>query len=97
MIKIGTRSAPTPPVCCCWALENSSRQSPSRHSVSGREVLAADRCAHAPAMQVAHRSHVINMLDGTEVRRVVELGKPHDIVPEHEMVATGTTAIGPHP
>lgn len=56
-----------------------------------------DRCAHAPAMQVAHRSHVINMLDGAEVRRVVELGKLHDSVPEHEILATGTTAIGHYP
>ena len=56
-----------------------------------------DRYAHAPAMQVAHRSHVINMLDSREVRRVVELGKPHDFVPEHEIVATGTTAIDHYP
>ena len=56
-----------------------------------------DRCADAPAMQVAHRSHVINMLDGAEVRCVVELGKPHDIVPEHEIAATGTIAMIHYP
>jgi phosphoribosylglycinamide formyltransferase 2 len=54
----------------------------------GVEVIAVDRYAHAPAMQVAHRSHVINMLDGAEVRRVVELEKPHYIVPELEAIAT---------
>jgi len=48
-------------------------------------------------MQVTHRSHVINMLDGAEMRRVVELGKPHDIVPEHEIVATGTIAMIHYP
>ncbi len=63
----------------------------------GVEVIAVDRYAHAPAMQVAHRNHVINMLDGREVRRAVELGKPHDFVPEHEIVATGTTAIDHYP
>lgn len=59
----------------------------------GVEVIAVDRYAQTPAMQVVHRSRVINMLDGTEVRRVVELEKPHYIVPEHEIVATGTTAM----
>ena len=56
----------------------------------GVEVIAVDRYAHAPAMQVAHRAHVINMLDGAEVRRVVELEKPHFIVPELEAIATPT-------
>ncbi|MDE2108426.1 MAG: formate-dependent phosphoribosylglycinamide formyltransferase [Gammaproteobacteria bacterium] len=56
----------------------------------GVEVIAVDRYAHAPAMQVAHRAHVINMLDGKEVRRVVELEKPHYIVPELEAIATPT-------
>ena len=56
----------------------------------GVEVIAVDRYANAPAMQVAHRSHVINMLDGAEVRRLVELEKPHYIVPEIEAIATPT-------
>ena len=56
----------------------------------GVEVIAVDRYAHAPAMQVAHRAHAINMLDGKEVRRVVELEKPHYIVPELEAIATPT-------
>jgi phosphoribosylglycinamide formyltransferase 2 len=56
----------------------------------GVEVIAVDRYANAPAMQVAHRSHVIRMLDGAEIRRVVELEKPHFIVPEIEAIHTPT-------
>ena len=41
-------------------------------------------------MQVAHRSHVINMLDGAELRRVIELEKPDLVVPEVEAIATDT-------
>jgi len=54
----------------------------------GVEVIAVDRYADAPAMHVAHRSHVINMLDGDALRRIVELEKPHYIVPEIEAIAT---------
>lgn len=54
----------------------------------GVEVIAVDRYPDAPAMHVAHRSHVINMLDGDALRRVVELEKPHYIVPEIEAIAT---------
>ena len=56
----------------------------------GVEVIAVDRYENAPAMQVAHRSHVINMLDGAELRRVIELEKPDYIVPEVEAIATPT-------
>jgi phosphoribosylglycinamide formyltransferase 2 len=54
----------------------------------GVEVIACDRYADAPAMQVAHRSHVIDMLDRAALRRVVEKEKPHLIVPEIEAIAT---------
>jgi len=56
----------------------------------GCEVIAIDRYANAPAMQVAHRSHVINMLDGTALRAVLEQERPHLIVPEVEAIATDT-------
>jgi phosphoribosylglycinamide formyltransferase 2 len=56
----------------------------------GVEVIAVDRYAHAPAMQVAHRSHVIKMLDGAEIRRVIAAEKPHFIVPEIEAIHTPT-------
>ncbi|WP_417661211.1 formate-dependent phosphoribosylglycinamide formyltransferase [Pseudomonas sp.] len=58
----------------------------------GVEVIAVDRYANAPAMQVAHRSHVVNMLDGAELRAVIEQEKPHYIVPEIEAIATATLA-----
>ena len=54
----------------------------------GCEVIAVDRYANAPAMQVAHRSHVINMLDGQALRQLVEQEKPALIVPEIEAIAT---------
>lgn len=54
----------------------------------GCEVIAVDRYAHAPAMQVADRAHVIDMLNAAELRRVIELEKPHLIVPEIEAIAT---------
>ncbi|MDP4549164.1 formate-dependent phosphoribosylglycinamide formyltransferase [Marinobacter sp. MDS2] len=54
----------------------------------GVEVIAIDRYANAPAMQVAHRSHVVDMLDGAALRQIVELEKPDLIVPEIEAIAT---------
>ena len=56
----------------------------------GVEVIAVDRYANAPAMQVAHRSHVIDMLDGAALRALIEQEKPHYIVPEIEAIATAT-------
>jgi phosphoribosylglycinamide formyltransferase 2 len=56
----------------------------------GVEVIAVDRYDNAPAMQVAHRSHVIKMLDGDEIRRIVEKEKPTFIVPEIEAIDTQT-------
>ncbi len=54
----------------------------------GVEVIAVDRYANAPAMQVAHRSHVIDMLDGKALREVILKEQPHYIVPEIESIAT---------
>jgi len=56
----------------------------------GVEVIAVDRYANAPAMQVAHRSHVIDMLDGAALRRVIESERPDLVVPEIEAIATPT-------
>ncbi|UDJ84458.1 formate-dependent phosphoribosylglycinamide formyltransferase [Kosakonia oryzae] len=56
----------------------------------GIEVIAVDRYADAPAMHVAHRSHVINMLDGETLKALVAQEKPHFIVPEIEAIATDT-------
>ena len=56
----------------------------------GVEVIVVDRYENSPAMQVAHRSHVINMLDGKALRAVVEAEIPDYIVPEIEAIATDT-------
>ena len=56
------------------------------------EVIAVDSYADAPAMQVAHRAHVINMLDGDALRNLIESEKPDLIVPEVEAIATDTLA-----
>jgi phosphoribosylglycinamide formyltransferase 2 len=54
----------------------------------GVEVIAVDRYTNAPGHQVAHRAHVINMADGAALRALVELERPHLIVPEIEAIAT---------
>jgi phosphoribosylglycinamide formyltransferase 2 len=56
----------------------------------GVEVIAADRYADAPAMQVAHRSHVLDMLDPAALRALIALEKPHLVVPEIEAIHTQT-------
>ena len=54
----------------------------------GVEVVACDKYAGAPAMQIAHRCHVFNMLDGAKLREIIELEKPDHIIPEVEAIAT---------
>lgn len=56
----------------------------------GVEVIACDKYPNAPAMQVAHRSYVFNMLDGDTLRSVIEQEKPDHIIPEIEAIATPT-------
>lgn len=56
----------------------------------GVEVVACDKYAGAPAMQVAHRYHVFNMLDGAKLREIIELERPDHIIPEVEAIATPT-------
>ncbi|MFC3885020.1 formate-dependent phosphoribosylglycinamide formyltransferase [Bacillus songklensis] len=56
----------------------------------GVETIAVDRYEHAPAMQAAHRSYVIDMLDGKELRNIIEQEQPDFIVPEIEAIATET-------
>ncbi len=58
----------------------------------GVEVIAVDSYADAPAMQVAHRAHVVDMLDGELLRALIESEKPDLIVPEVEAIATDTLA-----
>ncbi len=59
----------------------------------GAEVIAVDRYANAPAMQVAHRSHVVDMTKAEEIRQVVMAERPHLIVPEIEAIATDELAV----
>ena len=56
----------------------------------GIEVVALDKYPNAPAMQVAHRSHVLSMLDGKKLREIIETEKPDYIIPEIEAIATDT-------
>lgn len=56
----------------------------------GVEVIVVDRYKDSPAMQIAHRSHVISMLDGAALRKIIETEKPDYIVPEIEAIATDT-------
>lgn len=58
----------------------------------GIEVIAVDRYANAPAQQVAHRSHVIDMTDGNAVKALIAKEKPHYVIPEIEAIATDALA-----
>ncbi|WP_115530006.1 formate-dependent phosphoribosylglycinamide formyltransferase [Xanthomonas campestris] len=62
----------------------------------GVEVIAADRYANAPAMQVAHRSHVLDMLDPQALRALIAQEQPHLIVPEIEAIHTETLVALEH-
>ena len=91
-VKIGTPlSAGARKVLLCGAGELGKEVTIELQRL-GVEVIAVDRYANAPAMQVAHRSHVINMLDGEALRAVIELEQPDLIVPEIEAIATATLA-----
>ena len=62
----------------------------------GVEVIVCDRYENSPAMQVAHRSHAVNMLDGKALRAIIESEKPHLIVPEIEAIATDELGLLEH-
>ena len=91
-VKIGTPLSPrAKKVMLCGAGELGKEVAIELQRL-GVEVIAVDRYANAPAMQVAHHSHVINMLDGPALRSVIMLEKPDLIVPEIEAIATDTLA-----
>ncbi|MDE6801906.1 MAG: formate-dependent phosphoribosylglycinamide formyltransferase [Muribaculaceae bacterium] len=90
MTKIGT---PLSPIACKAMLLGSGelgKEVALELQRFGVEVIACDKYPNAPAMQVAHRSYVFNMLDPVELRRVIELEKPDHIIPEVEAIATPT-------
>ena len=90
MTKIGTPLSPSATkVLLCGAGELAKEVVIELQRL-GCEVIAVDRYANAPAMQVAHRYYIINMLDGDELRSVIETEKPDYIVPEIEAIATDT-------
>lgn len=90
MISLGTPLSPTATrVLLCGAGELGKEVAIELQRL-GCEVIALDRYANAPAMQVAHRAHVLSMLDGAALRAVIERERPHFIVPEIEAIATDT-------
>ncbi|MDE6546042.1 MAG: formate-dependent phosphoribosylglycinamide formyltransferase, partial [Paramuribaculum sp.] len=87
-MKIGTPSTPSAVKALLLGSGELGKEVAIELQRFGVEVVAVDRYPDAPAMQVAHRSHVINMLDPEELRRIVELEKPDHIIPEVEAIAT---------
>ncbi len=90
MARIGTPLSPTATKVLMLGSGELGKEVVIELQRLGVEVIAADRYENAPAMQVAHRSRVLSMLDGEALRRVVESEKPHLIVPEIEAIATDT-------
>ena len=90
MVKIGTPlSATATKVVLCGSGEL-GKEFVLELQRYGVEVIALDKYENAPAMQVAHRSYVVSMLDGKRLREIIELEKPDFIVPEVEAIATDT-------
>ena len=90
MVEIGTVLTPVGKkalLCGSGDLGNEVAIELQRYGV---EVVALDKYANAPAMQVAHRSHVLSMLDGKKLREVIETERPDYIIPEVEAIATDT-------
>src|SRR4029450_11084910 len=88
MTRIGTPLSPTATrvlMCGCGEV---GKEVVIELQRLGVEVIAVDRYANAPAMQVAHRSHVISMLDGAGWRAVIQSERPTYVVPEIEAIAT---------
>lgn len=92
MTKIGTALRPNATkVMMCGAGEL-GKEVVMAFQRLGVEVVAVDRYADAPAMQVAHRAYVTNMLDGAALRKIAEAERPDFIIPEIEAIATDTLA-----
>ncbi|MDF7666749.1 formate-dependent phosphoribosylglycinamide formyltransferase [Orbaceae bacterium ESL0727] len=90
MVKLGTPlSSTATKVLLCGAGEL-AKEVVIEFQRLGCEVIAIDRYANAPAMQIAHRSYVLNMLDGNALRQIIVQEKPDYIVPEIEAIATET-------
>ncbi len=90
MIRIGTPNTQTQTKLLLLGSGELGKEVALEAQRLGVMVIAVDRYEHAPAMQVAHRSHVISMTDGTALRRIIADEKPDFIVPEIEAIATET-------
>ena len=90
MVKIGTPLSPVAKKALLCGSGELGKEVTIELQRYGVEVIACDRYANAPAMQVAHRSYVLPMLDGAKLREVIEKEKPDLIIPEVEAIATPT-------
>lgn len=90
MVKIGTPLSPAATKVVLCGSGELGKELAIELQRYGIEVVALDKYANAPAMQVAHRSYVVSMLDGARLREIIELEKPDYIVPEVEAIATDT-------
>src|SRR4051812_14718576 len=90
MVRIGTPNTKTATTLLLLGSGELGKEVAIEAQRLGVTVVAVDRYPNAPAMQVAHRSHVIQMTDGKALREVIEREKPDFIVPEIEAIATAT-------
>jgi len=91
-MNIGTPGSPTATKALLLGSGELGKETAISLQRFGVEVIAVDRYAHAPAMQVAHRSHVIDMTDAATVKQLIAAEKPDFIVPEIEAIATSALA-----
>ncbi|MCE5225784.1 MAG: formate-dependent phosphoribosylglycinamide formyltransferase [Porphyromonadaceae bacterium] len=90
MVKIGTPMSPVATKVVLCGSGELGKEFVIELQRYGVEVIALDKYPNAPAMQVAHRSYVVSMLDGARLREIIEKEKPDYIVPEVEAIATTT-------
>lgn len=90
MVKIGTVLSPVGKKALLCGSGELGKEVAIELQRYGVEVVALDKYANAPAMQIAHRSHVLSMLDGAKLREVIEAERPDYIIPEVEAIATDT-------
>ena len=90
MVKIGTPLTPVAKKALLCGSGELGKEVAIELQRYGVEVIALDRYENAPAMQIAHRSYVLSMLDGPRLREIIEKEKPDMIIPEVEAIATPT-------
>ncbi len=90
MVKIGTTLSPVGRKALLCGSGELGKEVAIELQRYGIEVVALDKYANAPAMQIAHRSYVLSMLDGDRLREIIEAEKPDYIIPEIEAIATPT-------